>query len=505
MGVVYLGSNAGELYAIKVLRPEFARDPVFQERFKRELVALERVASPRTPEIAAYDFSGPIAYFATRYTAGPTLSERVFAAGPLGGRELQRFAFELAEAIAWIHSKGFVHRDVKPSNVLLAADGLKLLDFGIAAAAEATHLTSTGVVLGTPAWMAPEQGLGAQVEASADVFGWGATVYFAGLGRPPFGTGRTDAVIYRLIHEEPDLTGLPSSIRSSVSLALRKVPSERPTATVLFEQFRNAAAVAGWSETQATAPASPAGSPHRGRGSDAGRFHRLRSGKLRGISIAVSLTVAAIPISLSFWGLTQSGSVTETDSDQSPAPSTDNPTSSAATQPEAPAVPPPAPKRFLAGMSESPNVHDAIGDLHQRLSRSEVEVLLGPPQRITPPYEMDPTRIDWTIDSAQIVGWFEGEAMVGLDIRLPPTGSLYIPLAGGVVLGDTILSDLPRSWMGSSYRETEPGEVSYIFCTPGQYSSEVVTLGADQGSARITAYSFWYTHGPAAGCPDWNG
>jgi eukaryotic-like serine/threonine-protein kinase len=242
MGVVYLGRErrGGRLAAVKALRPELAGDPAFAARFRREVEAARRVDSPRVARVLGAEPAGPRPWLATEFVDGPTLAAAVAAGGPLAGGRLTGFAAGVAEALAAIHAAGIVHRDLKPGNVLLedpgaggpGGQGVKVIDFGIAWAADAT-MTRSGVRLGTPAWIAPERLRDLPAGPAADVFAWGALVAFAATGRHPFGGGPPEAVAYRILHDPPDLTGVPTSLRPLVQAALARDPAARPTASRL--------------------------------------------------------------------------------------------------------------------------------------------------------------------------------------------------------------------------------------------------------------------------------
>ncbi|WP_219464101.1 serine/threonine-protein kinase [Nonomuraea rhizosphaerae] len=219
-GVVYLAqARNGAPVAIKVLREDMAGD----DRFARELAAARRVEPFCIAQVLDASLSGR-PYIVTEYVDGPSLQQ----AGRHRGAELQRLAVATATALAAIHQAGVVHRDFTPSNVLLGRDGPRVIDFGIARAL-ATGVTSTSSVVGTPAYMAPEQLAGQAVGAQADVFAWASVIVYAASGMPPFGDDSLPAVINRIVHSEPQVGALPEPLRSVVLSCLAKDPARRPT------------------------------------------------------------------------------------------------------------------------------------------------------------------------------------------------------------------------------------------------------------------------------------
>jgi serine/threonine protein kinase len=232
MGQVYLGrSLAGGLVAVKVIRPDLAGEPGFRMRFAREFTAARNVSGMFTVQVVDADVSGPVPWLATVYVPGPSLSEAVASQGPLPTAAVLTLASGLAQGLHAIHSAGVVHRDLKPANVLLARDGPRVIDFGISRAAEVTDttaLTQTGLVLGSPGFMSPEQAEGAAVGPPSDVFSLGAVLTFAATGAGPFGTGSTPQLLYRVVHNPPDITRLPREIKPLVERCLVKDPSLRP-------------------------------------------------------------------------------------------------------------------------------------------------------------------------------------------------------------------------------------------------------------------------------------
>ncbi|MFI6495759.1 serine/threonine protein kinase [Nonomuraea typhae] len=229
-GVVYLGSGPeGEQVAVKVLRASVAADDGARDRFVRELGFAEKVADFCTARVLEADVAGGRPYIVSEFVPGPSLQQLVRAEGPRSGAALHRLAIGTATALAAIHQAKVVHRDFKPGNVLMSGDGPRVIDFGIAKALDGTA-TLTSHVVGTPAYMAPEQYLGEGLGPWTDMFAWGATVLFAATGRAPFGDDTAPAVMHRVLHAEPDVRVLPEPLGGLVAACLAKDPARRPGA-----------------------------------------------------------------------------------------------------------------------------------------------------------------------------------------------------------------------------------------------------------------------------------
>ncbi len=229
MGVVYLGFQGRRPLAIKVLRRELAESRAFRVRFGREIAAASRVEATCTAAFVSGDADADPPYFAIEYVPGPTLEAYVAERGPLHGDALRALAVGIADGLAAIGRAGLVHRDLKPTNVLMTPTGPKVIDFGVAAGDDTLGLTQTGQRIGTPKWMAPEQVQGGAVTPATDVFAWGALVAFAGTALPPFGTGDSEAVLYRVVHATPTVAELDPVIGPLVERALAKEPDQRPS------------------------------------------------------------------------------------------------------------------------------------------------------------------------------------------------------------------------------------------------------------------------------------
>ncbi|MFF9114102.1 protein kinase [Streptomyces massasporeus] len=239
MGRVYLGRSAGgRTVAVKIVHPHFALDEEFRARFRREVEAARRVGGAWTAPVLDADPGARVPWVATAYAAGPSLSAAVADGGPLSAHTVRALGAGLAEALAAVHELGLVHRDVKPSNVLLTLDGPLLIDFGIARATDGTaSLTSTGVSIGSPGYMSPEQILGKGVTGAADVFSLGAVLAYAATGRPPFPGDSSAALLYKVVHEEPELGLLDGELRSITAQCLAKDPAARPAPAELARRL----------------------------------------------------------------------------------------------------------------------------------------------------------------------------------------------------------------------------------------------------------------------------
>ncbi|MCX5531967.1 protein kinase [Streptomyces sp. NBC_00006] len=231
MGRVYLGRSAGgRTVAVKIVHPHFALDDEFRARFKREVQAARRVGGAWTAPVLDADPDAEVPWVATGYVAGPSLTQAAGDGAGLPEHSVRVLGAGLAEALAAVHGLGLVHRDVKPSNVLLTLDGPRLIDFGIARATDGTaSLTSTGVSIGSPGYMSPEQILGKAVTGAADVFSLGAVLVYAASGSSPFPGDSSAALLYKVVHEQPELGALTGELREVAAACLSKDPAVRPT------------------------------------------------------------------------------------------------------------------------------------------------------------------------------------------------------------------------------------------------------------------------------------
>ncbi|WMX47931.1 serine/threonine-protein kinase [Streptomyces roseicoloratus] len=261
MGVVYLGSDRrGQRVALKVIRPDLAEDQEFRSRFAREVSAARRIRGGCTARLVAADLEAERPWFATQYVPGPSLHDRVAEEGPLRAADVASIGAALSEGLVAVHEAGVVHRDLKPSNILLSPKGPRIIDFGIAWATGASTLTHVGTAVGSPGFLAPEQVRGAAVTPATDVFSLGATLAYAAMGDSPFGHGSSEVMLYRVVHEEPLLHGVPDSLAPLVRACLAKDPEERPSTLQLSMRLKEIAA----REAQGLPAARPSGQRERG-------------------------------------------------------------------------------------------------------------------------------------------------------------------------------------------------------------------------------------------------
>src|SRR5215475_3248596 len=239
MGQVFLGkSTAGRLVAVKTIKIEFAEEAGFRARFAHEVAAARRVSGVFTAAVVAADADADMPWLATAYIPAPSLTQLVRTCGPLPVPATRWLAAGCAEALESIHTAGLVHRDLKPSNVLVSPDGPRVIDFGVARAAERVQLTVTRGAVGTPAYMAPEQARDTrQASAASDVFSLGATLLYAATGHAPYQGETVMDVLVRLATEPPDLAGLPGELTGLVTACLERSPRQRPTSATLLSQL----------------------------------------------------------------------------------------------------------------------------------------------------------------------------------------------------------------------------------------------------------------------------
>ncbi|WP_329129764.1 serine/threonine-protein kinase [Streptomyces sp. NBC_01476] len=229
MGVVYFGrSLSGRAVAVKVVRPELSTEPGFRRRFADEVAAARKVGGFHTAPVVDADPDGDPAWLVTAFVPGPTLQSVLLNVGVLPVGTVTVLAAGLAEALEAIHRVGVMHRDLKPANIIVAEDGPRVIDFGIARALDGTALTQTGLQIGTPGYLAPEQLTGGAVTPAVDMFALGVVLSQA-VGAFPFGDGPSAARHYRVVHEEPDLAAVPPELRPLIADCLAKIPADRPS------------------------------------------------------------------------------------------------------------------------------------------------------------------------------------------------------------------------------------------------------------------------------------
>ena len=238
MGVVWRAfAPDGQQVAVKVLRTHLAADPNLRMRFEREVTTLSRIRGRHIAEVVEADLDNDLPYLVTRFVDGPSLHEIVDEHGPLGGPGLKTLALGLLDALESIHAAGVVHRDLKPGNVLIEDGEPRVIDFGIAQLTHDVRLTMTGMVFGTPGYLAPELLTGADPTPAVDVHAWGATLAFAATGRAPFGRGALEAVALAVMQRQPDLAGVDRWLGPALAAAMAKDPGERPSPAELIDWF----------------------------------------------------------------------------------------------------------------------------------------------------------------------------------------------------------------------------------------------------------------------------
>ncbi|MFI6662769.1 serine/threonine-protein kinase [Streptomyces sp. NPDC050523] len=292
MGVVHLArSTSGMKLAVKVVHAEFAKDPEFRGRFRQEVAAARRVSGAFTAPVVDADPEAERPWMATQFIPGPTLSEHVKRNGPMPSAQLRRLMAGLAEALRDIHRVGVVHRDLKPSNVLLADDGPRVIDFGISRPKDSELRTETGKLIGTPPFMAPEQfRRPREVGPAADIFALGSVLVHAATGRGPFDSDSPYVVAYQVVHDEPDLTGVPENLAPLLVRCLAKEPEDRPTPDELMRELRS---VAASYDTQAFIPAQRTGDVPRPEPREAEKPRPEGRGGKRAALAALALVLVA--------------------------------------------------------------------------------------------------------------------------------------------------------------------------------------------------------------------
>ncbi|MFF4034647.1 serine/threonine-protein kinase [Streptomyces sviceus] len=302
MGVVHVARSAsGMKLAVKVVHTEFAKDPEFRGRFRQEVAAARKVSGAFTASVVDADPDAERPWMATLFIPGPTLSDEVKRNGPMAPDQLRRLMAGLAEALRDIHRVGVVHRDLKPSNVLLAEDGPKVIDFGISRPKDSELRTETGKLIGTPPFMAPEQfRRPREVGPAADIFALGSVMVHAATGRGPFDSDSPYVVAYQVVHDEPDLTGVPTNLAPLIVRCLAKEPEDRPTPDELMRELRS---VAASYDTQTFIPAQRTGDvPGPEPKEQSSRPGRRPSRTTLLVAVAVVLVLAGVLASVQWLG-----------------------------------------------------------------------------------------------------------------------------------------------------------------------------------------------------------
>ncbi len=260
MGVVFLAEGPRGTVALKLVRPDLGDDASFRARFRREVQASFRVSSAYTAKLIDFDTETDRPWMATEFVEGPSLEQLVAQRGPLGADEQLSLARGLAQALVAIHDEDVIHRDLKPGNVLMTPAGPKVIDFGIAAAADAARITTHGLMVGSPGWLAPEQIETGAASPASDIFAFGLVLCFAASGEPPFGTGTTEALLFRAMNSAPNvpLDQLARPLHRPVLAAISRDPGHRPAAPDLVAYLSEPAAPSPTVVSKAPEPAAAA-------------------------------------------------------------------------------------------------------------------------------------------------------------------------------------------------------------------------------------------------------
>lgn len=360
MGTVYLAYDEDEHpVAVKIVKSELSQQEEFRKRFAREVRAMQSVMSPYTVELVAANGDEDPQWIAMEYVAGLNVAERVAQVGPFTPAAVREFAASLAKGIGAIHAADLVHRDLKPSNVMVTDGGLKILDFGIARELDATSLTTSGQVVGSIGWLAPEQVQGTSAGTKAtDIHAWGALVYYAATGKSPYGVGRSDVIAWRILNTTPDTSGLPielADLRATIDQALAQAPQQRPSVGSLLASIgrfgvldQTRAGAPSDMDTAVLAEAAPS-QTRQPVGPESGSQTGWWAG--RKLGVVAGAVAAGLILGTSGYALARSTKPGSTESSGTTA----NPTSSATVTSGVPATPAAVQTRLLTYANDDPS------------------------------------------------------------------------------------------------------------------------------------------------------
>jgi serine/threonine protein kinase len=234
-GIVYKGRDKdNQIVALKVLHAEFANNQTVRKRLEREADAMRSVKGNRTVKVRRIEIDVVQPFIVMDFAEGENLANYIANNGVLKGQALNDFAVQLAEAIRDIHKAKVIHRDLKPTNVIIGPDGLKVVDFGISIVSEVTGMTQTGLMVGTVSWLSPEQILGKEITQKTDIFNYGLVLGFAATGKHPFGEGKPEAVMFRILNSDPELNNIKNEYKIEIVKYLEKNPDRRINSLAIF-------------------------------------------------------------------------------------------------------------------------------------------------------------------------------------------------------------------------------------------------------------------------------
>ncbi|OLT21208.1 hypothetical protein BJF79_15565 [Actinomadura sp. CNU-125] len=492
MGIVYFARSPGARpAALKVVRREFADDAGFRERFRREVAAARKVSGLYTAPVLDADADAPQPWFAAGYVPAPTLGEALASAGTLSEPAVRALGAGLAEALQAIHAAGLVHRDLKPGNVLLAEDGPRIIDFGIAKVTDATRLTGTDAMIGTLAYMAPEQITESRdAGPEADVFSLAGVLVYAATGAKPFGERDPATVLYEVMYEEPCLDGVPASLRGLLAACLAKEPSERPDLESVLAALtpvdpraldspalrREVAAREAEATRAVTEPVTPPPPTPRVDDGEAGKVGRRRI-----LGLAAAVAVAGIGAGTTGWTLTRGRS----------APAEPAPRGTALGT-----APPPAwtftPPRPVTGTSMVRVAGDVVlwgGGEEMYGVDARTGRRLWAHEKANPAYAGNLARGSTLVVIGGVIGDFDDRTITLVDVRSGEVANLPTPRAVRPsfvpgVAGDTILVRSPTDAWGL---DLDSGEIRWHRSDEGLLSGAVDETGVYLSSDRSLA------------------